>query len=602
MSYIDPTRLRYVGAWSSSGTYSANDVVLYNSRLYVCNAAVLATPIVGSFSSNTTNIANSTAHISLPAGCAVGDIVVGIAESWTSFTLSGVTVLVTANITSTSFYSATYMYTVTAGDLSNGYFNLTVTSGAYYASTVGYVVRGVTVDTTHVATSGSTNTPTSPSVTPSGAGYLFQFLGQYGNTTPTQGSLNGVTTANAASGYAVCAVGYEAYTSGPTVPRTWTSVSSSEMTYVVPVLTSQAFQTSSFSELSDDNSLHYKGAWFSSASYSTGDLVTYNKAVLVANRQITAGPLIVGASKYNNSASIGIAFSLPLPAGSAAGDLLVFVAGARTSVTPPTGFTTVPGVVSPGLNSTQATVAYKIATAQDVVAQGVTVPTQGLGSVGAGIVLYAIRNLDTLDFAQSLASSSTSSGVTPTHYPSYVLYGLAYAMSNVALAPAGLTSVQSAFNGGASGDVICGFSPLLTTGSAPAMTWGTSGNNYGSSSFTVGFYSSVVPTGAPDAASWDQIVDNGNLLPTSTQAATISLVPSSFPYQRLDGTTGEVDVTPPQTTTPGLCWTFKRIDSSSNVVQLIGTFDGATNYALSSQYNHVTIVTTGTAGVFEIIG
>jgi hypothetical protein len=42
-------------------------------------------------------------------------------------------------------------------------------------------------------------------------------------------------------------------------------------------------------------------------------------------------------------------------------------------------------------------------------------------------------------------------------------------------------------------------------------------------------------------------------------------------------------------------FTIKRIDSSGNTCIVVGTIDGATNYALSAQYKYVTVTTNGTS-------
>lgn len=55
----------------------------------------------------------------------------------------------------------------------------------------------------------------------------------------------------------------------------------------------------------------------------------------------------------------------------------------------------------------------------------------------------------------------------------------------------------------------------------------------------------------------------------------------------VDATAGVVTVTLPAT--PSGQYTIKKIDASANAVTVSGTIDGAASYALSSQYDSVTV-------------
>ncbi|MES2631299.1 MAG: hypothetical protein V4611_05070 [Patescibacteria group bacterium] len=68
----------------------------------------------------------------------------------------------------------------------------------------------------------------------------------------------------------------------------------------------------------------------------------------------------------------------------------------------------------------------------------------------------------------------------------------------------------------------------------------------------------------------------------------------------IDASAGAFTVTLPATATLGHYFTIKKIDSSPNAVTIVGTFDGATNYVLSKQYDSVTIMSSTTAGVWYI--
>lgn len=86
--------------------------------------------------------------------------------------------------------------------------------------------------------------------------------------------------------------------------------------------------------------------------------------------------------------------------------------------------------------------------------------------------------------------------------------------------------------------------------------------------------------------------------PTTITTATTLTVTSSM--NEICNPTAAITVTLPATTTAGIEFLIKNI--STFAVTVAGTVDGATNYALASQYKYVRLVSSGTSGVWYVIG
>lgn len=96
------------------------------------------------------------------------------------------------------------------------------------------------------------------------------------------------------------------------------------------------------------------------------------------------------------------------------------------------------------------------------------------------------------------------------------------------------------------------------------------------------------------------IVNQARRILIGTRTGAVTLTTSSSEYNTCDATTGAFNVTLPATTSAGLEITLKKIDVSLNAVTVLGTIDGGTNFALSTQHQWVTVVSTGVSGVWQI--
>lgn len=83
-----------------------------------------------------------------------------------------------------------------------------------------------------------------------------------------------------------------------------------------------------------------------------------------------------------------------------------------------------------------------------------------------------------------------------------------------------------------------------------------------------------------------------------TGATTLT---TTSPYFERCTSTAPYTITLPSTTTAGVTFLFKKAENNTNAITLAGTFDGATNYVLSSAYQTVRVVSTTTAGVWDVI-
>lgn len=91
----------------------------------------------------------------------------------------------------------------------------------------------------------------------------------------------------------------------------------------------------------------------------------------------------------------------------------------------------------------------------------------------------------------------------------------------------------------------------------------------------------------------------------TTTAGNVTLSTTSNTIQLVDATAAARTVALPATTTTGVRWVIKR-SAGANSVTINppggGTIDGAASYALSTLYQYVEIMTTGTSGVFMVTG
>jgi hypothetical protein len=238
-------RMKYKGPWTL-GPYAVNDVVANNNKLYVCTAVVSSSsPVIG------TSAASGTAinfHVPLPTGSLAGDLCVMAMETFagTTAAVTGFTAIGTDTV-STNTHGQMWTKALSSTDITNGFIVVSNASGQNQACAI-IIIRGGTVDTTNAAATGLVT----PSVTPTGPGYLVQWVANSAGTgtTFTQASETSVVTS--ATGVGSVALGYEPYISGSgaSAARTWTtSASTTPVSGVVPVLVSMSFPTTSFAAM-----------------------------------------------------------------------------------------------------------------------------------------------------------------------------------------------------------------------------------------------------------------------------------------------------------------------------------------------------------------
>lgn len=87
-----------------------------------------------------------------------------------------------------------------------------------------------------------------------------------------------------------------------------------------------------------------------------------------------------------------------------------------------------------------------------------------------------------------------------------------------------------------------------------------------------------------------------------TRTTTVSIGIHDKLLNYANASSGAITLTLPSTSSPGVMFTIKKIDSSSNAVTVAGTIDGATNYTLSSQNQSITVVSTATSGSWYTVG
>jgi hypothetical protein len=111
------------------------------------------------------------------------------------------------------------------------------------------------------------------------------------------------------------------------------------------------------------------------------------------------------------------------------------------------------------------------------------------------------------------------------------------------------------------------------------------------------------PTGAIIVVAYITQTTSSGATPQIYSTKTSAYSMASTDYGILaNATSAAFNLTPPATTVAGMEVIVKKIDASANAVTVIGTIDGATNYALSTQNKYVRLVTTSTSGTFYVVG
>lgn len=196
--------LSYRGAWSNQGYY-IGDVVTYNGRAYV---ATTNTPVgasfVGSASGSTANAATTWA-ITLPGGCAAGDVMVYLSGPDTTTGGAGLPAGISGSTQIQQWgpgpFAAAYIYTLSTTDITNGYVTISANASATSGATgLGMIFRGVAASVDTFAVNGTiSSSRVTQTVTPSGSAFIVSlYRGSMSATTavtslaasPTQSGLS----------------------------------------------------------------------------------------------------------------------------------------------------------------------------------------------------------------------------------------------------------------------------------------------------------------------------------------------------------------------------------------------------------------------------
>lgn len=87
-----------------------------------------------------------------------------------------------------------------------------------------------------------------------------------------------------------------------------------------------------------------------------------------------------------------------------------------------------------------------------------------------------------------------------------------------------------------------------------------------------------------------------------TRVSTLAIGIHDKMVNYANASSGAITLTLPNTVSPGVIFTFKKVDSTTNTVTIAGIIDGATNYNLTTQYSWITVSSTATSGAWYIIG
>ena len=169
--------------------------------------------------------------------------------------------------------------------------------------------------------------------------------------------------------------------------------------------------------------------------------------------------------------------------------------------------------------------------------------------------------------------SNTTTGVIEVNIQNPPLFGLYAASTEI-------------------GTVLAGHG-LRTTGSTYTLS------TTGSASF--GATSAASLTATNSLTSSNNTTMDGAIKETpATQTASTALSANSRKNLRISATSAAINITLPATTAAGTRFRFLRVDATAQVVTIVGTINGATNYVLSAQYKYVEVMTTTVSGAYDI--
>lgn len=566
-SYTDTTATHYKGAYSSAAAYSQGDLVTAAHKLYVCTAAYsgVGSSYVGG-SSVPMTAGTSGANIALPAGAAAGDLCLLSVACYGGAPSPGIGTQVIAYGVVGNSQSAVYSYTLTDADITAGHLALAKTGGIRWNAAMHVVRNAQGVDTANVVNGTGTAIR---AVTPTQIAYVFKFaVGNTGSDTSiafTPAQTSTITVPTGYSGGSVeQSVGYEAVSTtsatatfadgaaGPSNPgyavvpvlRTGGSVPpSSNFTEIaaihdssgrlqaadpaVPgdVATKNYVDTKTYT---DAAAMHYRGAWSDTASYSAADVVTYKARQYICTTAVAAGNTFIGALTPNGSASNTASVNVSLPAGAAAGDLVIVgVSGYTTVPGVPTGWTALGTTYTSG-SAAYMTVFSYLLTATDISHGYITYTNSAAEAsyVASGFVFRSCV-VDT----ETVTQSTTTATLTPSASGYVASFGSSYSGSTYPTFAGTFLSTNGIREGFGSQIGVALETSEVSVASLP-RTWANSGS---SNPGTVAV--SVVPTSAfptsafREIATDNPVIANTDAIATSGAAQTVPDVLSATMHQ-----------------------------------------------------------------------
>lgn len=258
----DTTATHYRGAWSSTGSYAVNDVVIYNNRSYVCTSAVSTLPgssFVGDSGAADDASSSQSGPLTLPSGTRAGDLII------VSVTAISGTVLpsgFTAILDNVTHYGSSTNISVgsrvaTSGDLSTGTITIPAQSGRWAATCQVFRNVTTTVDPATVNYAAGGNTTSPPTITPTSDCFAVYAMCDIVTDTTTP-SMTGVTAftwrEDTTAYYVMSVLAYEPVAAGTTsTVRSLTSSTSggrqTAISFQLATVSGGSFQTGSFTEL-----------------------------------------------------------------------------------------------------------------------------------------------------------------------------------------------------------------------------------------------------------------------------------------------------------------------------------------------------------------
>jgi len=244
-----------------------------------------------------------------------------------------------------------------------------------------------------------------------------------------------------------------------------------------------------------------------------------------------------------------------------------------------------------------------------------TAPTQLLGFFGQAPIARQANNVDIATLLANYGFRTAGTGYSITtsgaaQLTGAIRYGFTTGSSNTNYAFT--NSSEYRYISAAGGNITNTFTATATSGykltfiksdsSANTVTLSAgAGTISGQSSYVLRSQYEWVTVISTNTSGVLQIVAKGgpNDLPGNiTASTTLTLV--SEKNQRITASAAAIDVTLPSTTVSGYSFRFYRTDATAQTVRLLGTFNGTTNYTLTSQYKYVEVMTTSVSGTFEV--